>query len=175
MAVAIISSFVTRVPTRVFGRRPRPQLKLLTRLATGSSISGPEGTKRQFHAFIGIENTGRGTARAPYLSLAVNSPYEVRRRGLDGDPGDSLRPLARGRGTNVHRFGSTDGLIIHPGTLLEVCSVSTHIHDSEVSISDLEIAYDIAAENTRPMSGRVILPGADLMQFVRKQKAKPDV
>lgn len=152
----------------MFGRRPQADLRLAVRLATGSTIGGPEGTKRQFHVFIGIENTGRGTARAPYLGVAVNSPYEVSRRGMEGDPGDSLRPLARGRGMAFHRFGSVESIVIHPRTPIEVCSVSDYIPDSATSWPDLEISYEIAAENTTPQADKVTVRAEELIRLVRK-------
>lgn len=75
----------------MFGRRPSPRLALVVPVVSrGVTGGGPE--EYWGYAVVNITNTGRGSARSPYLAITVPPPYFVSWRGVD-DP--SEQSLAR--------------------------------------------------------------------------------
>lgn len=72
----------------MFGRRKRPKLRLTTRIDHRGAHTS---------IFIGIENVGRGTAKAPYLAFDVEQPFRPSTWGLDGNGHDGLPKLHYGQ------------------------------------------------------------------------------
>jgi hypothetical protein len=89
------------------GRRRKPKLELFTRLEGG----GPT-----MEIVLGIKNVGRGTAKAPYLAFNVTAPFRPAEYGLDGNGNNGLPKLHYGQELRF-RYGSSRGLVIHPGTI----------------------------------------------------------
>lgn len=133
----------------MFGRRKKPRLNLTTRLAgRGASTT----------IILGIENTGRGTAKAPYLAFNVTAPFTPRMFGLDGNGNDGLQRLHFGQQLK-YRYGASGNVVIHPGTIHEVTSVDLGMnpHVGSIPEQDIVIGYEISAEDSQIVRGSVNL------------------
>ena len=134
----------------MFGRRRRPKLELTTRLERGGPAT---------EIVLGIRNIGRGTARAPYLAFSVTEPFRPAEYGLDGNGNNGLSKLHYGQGLR-YRYGSTGGLVIHPGTIHEVTRVKLPGFNPRPEMlpnRDIIIDYEISAEDTRIFQDSIIL------------------
>jgi hypothetical protein len=132
----------------MFGRRKRPKLKLTTRLAG----RGPNTT-----IVIGIENAGRGTAKAPYLAYNITEPFQARMFGLDGNGNDGLPKLHFGQRLK-YRYGASSNFVIHPGTAHEVTAADMGMAPRpEPPDHDIVIDYEISAEDAQTVSGSINL------------------
>lgn len=158
------SSFV--VPSHaqledMFGRRPRPKLELRIRL----QHLGMAGDRRwRIGVNLGIENTGRGSARAPMLGIEVEPPYCLSPYGLDGNGHVGLPELVSSRGSHARRFGASADVVLHPGVVHDVTTVDAFVGttDDAATPSDLVIRYALAAENMAVWEGQETLTGRDL-------------
>ncbi len=133
----------------MFGRRKKPKLNLTTRLVgRGASTT----------IILGIENAGRGTAKAPYIAFNVTAPFAPRLFGLDGNGNDGLPKLHFGQRLQ-HRYGASGNFVIHPGTTHEVTSVDLGMGARVESIPNEEIIieYEISAEDSQIVRGSVNL------------------
>ena len=71
-----------------------------------------------------LENTGRGAAKAPLLSLTVKSKHRLSEFGIDGNYHFGLDELPHSHGSSEHLFGGSSVVVIHPGTYRQVCAIS---------------------------------------------------
>ena len=135
----------------MFGRRPKPALELSMSLHP----AGSGGGKQYFYLMLGINNTGRGSARSPYLSVKVNEPYEISRYGIDGNGHFGLNPIARGHGSDEYKYGSLSNVVIHPEVTLDVTALQLKIpfEAKPSEIPPVEVKYKIAAENSQLLEG----------------------
>lgn len=133
----------------MFGRRKRPILRLTTRI-----------DQRGLHTsiFVGIENVGRGTAKAPYLAFNVEQPFRPSAWGLGGNGVDGLPKLHYGQQLK-YRYGANLNFVIHPGTTHEVTKLDLGMHPRHnvVLDEDVIIQYEISAEDMRVIRGQVNL------------------
>lgn len=123
----------------MFGRRKKPSLNLNVRLAG----KGPNTT-----IVLGIENKGRGTAKAPYLAFNVTRPFSPSLFGLDGNTNNGLPKLHFGQHLK-YRYGASSDFVIHPGTIHEVTAVDLGLNPRPENLptGDITIEYEIAAED----------------------------
>ena len=134
----------------MFGRRRKPKLELTTcseRQAADASI------------VVGIHNVGRGTARAPYIAFNITRPFQPSNWGLDGSRNEGLPRLHYGQGLR-YRYGSTQGLVIHPGTIHDVARLELpgiNPRPEMLPDGDIIIDYEISAEDIRAVQGSVNL------------------
>jgi hypothetical protein len=139
----------------MFGRRSKPRLRLHTRTVPAGSIGGGGNTTYKAKLVLGIENTGRGVARAPYLDLIIESPYGIDRGGLDGNYKEGLPRLPVASGGSV-RYGASADTVVHIGVVLEVAAVeltTSADHKARIILpKPLRISYTIAAEGVTPVS-----------------------
>ncbi len=150
----------------MFGRRPKPVLSLSKRFLT---------IGRNIDVILGIENTGRGSARAPFLSVGISKPYRINQYGIDGNGHFGLPPLAKSSDVKDWAFGSSADTVIHPGTVREVAKVvvkvTTDISNTNVEIPDLIINYKIAAEGVQLIQGQDTISGSCLFSEFKKPAA----
>ena len=151
----------------MFGRRPRPSLELSLSL----NRAGSGGGKQHFDLVLGIKNSGRASARAPFLAVKVNAPYSLSSFGVDGNRNFGLDPIARSRGTEELRYGSSSTAVVHPGVTLDVTSVSLKIpfEAKPEEISRVEVDYRIAAENTQLVEGQSVLTSNQIWEQLPSQ------
>jgi hypothetical protein len=139
----------------MFGRRKKPKLKLTTRLL---------GRGADTSIVIGIENVGRGAAKAPYLAFNITPPFNVSLYGLDGNLNQGLPKLHFGQVLR-NRFGANANLVIHPGTIHEVTLLDLGINPRADLLpeGDVTVDYEISAEDSALVRGTINLGqiGAD--------------
>ncbi len=152
----------------LFGRRKRPVLKLSWRVMVASR-SGDGGI--DWRLILGIENSGRGSATAPFVALRVDHPYQLSEYGLDGNYNQGLPRLVSGRGTTDVRFGGTAYHLIHPGVLHEVTAVRGKLAATSASLEDLVVHYSMGAEDSRMQSGILHIAGTDIVAALRGDPA----
>ncbi len=140
----------------MFGKRLRPELSLFVQFVPFSMA----GSYRP-RAIVGIENSGRGMARSPALSLRVERPYKPYEYGLDGNGTTGLPSLptrlARGR---LSEFGAGAGQVVHAGAILEITQVYGELTDSIPP--ECRIGYTIRAEGIPPVEGTRVIPGDEI-------------
>lgn len=134
----------------MFGRRKKPKLNLTTRTA---------GSGANTIIVVGIENSGRGTAKAPYLAFNVTSPLRPSMFGLDGNRNDGLPRLHFGQHLK-YRFGASGAFVIHPGTVHEVTALdfgTLNPRPELIPDGDIVIEYEISAEDLQIVRGSINL------------------
>jgi len=164
-------SFVVASHTQLedmFGRRPKPKLGLHTKIFQyGSWFSGMSNV----HVVLGIENKGRGTAKAPFLSVKVHHPYRIYEYGLDGNGNFGLAKVRSSRGSQEKKYGSSADVVIHSGVVHEVTVVDVPVADINKSgseVQDLVVEYKIAAEGTGLIEGRKVVRKGKLLDIAKQ-------
>ncbi len=152
----------------MFGRRKRPVLRLGWR-NTAPARQGNGDI--HFRIVLGIENSGRGSAKAPFLTLRVEPPHRLSDYGLDGNRNQGLPRLVSGRGTSEVQFGGTANVVIHPGILHEVTAIAGILPRASESIADVVISYSVVAEDIRMHSDVLRVSGTDLIAALRGPSA----
>jgi len=149
----------------MFGRRKKPVLRLTRHLRSGSINSGGgRPSWREVVVIVGIENTGRGSASAPYLHVEVAEPY----RAYPTPVGPSgLMPLAEDVGHYSRTLVGRSDFVIHPGVRFDLIRISTPVPDAAGEYPDLQIAFRLAAENFRVVSETLVVPGGEILRVVR--------
>ena len=164
-------SFVEASHTQLedmFGRRPQPKLGLHTKVIQyGSRFGGMSNV----YVVLGIENKGRGTAKAPFLSVKVHHPYGIYEFGLDGNGNFGLDKIRSSRGSQETKYGSSAGVVIHSGVVHEATVVNVpaaDIHKSGGEVQDLVVEYKIAAEGTGLIEGRKVVRKRKLLDIAEQ-------
>jgi len=130
----------------MFGRRKQPKLELSIRIT---------GTGSQTVIYLGIQNNGRGTARAPYLAFTIPAPFQHNMYGLDGNMHEGLpRLLGKGAGGFI-RYGGGTSTVIHPESTLEVAAIYLGLGGQGPSPpkEGVTVDFEITAEDTRMVRG----------------------
>jgi len=148
----------------MFGRRPKPNLKLATRLKS----NGGSRDKRKVTVILGIENTGRGVAKFPFLAVRIHEPYQISKWGIDARRHFGLRELVRSVGDDWRKYGGSLEVAIHPGTIHEVTAVSIDVDPnlSSSHIYPLKIDYQIAADGIQLIESEEIIPGSIIWDVI---------
>lgn len=151
----------------MFGRRPSPKLSLSTHFEVASS-SHPEVHIR---IIVGITNSGRGSARSPYLSVLVHPPYQIDEYGIDGNKRFGLRQLIMSGGSHEIGYGANSEAVIHPGMTYDITAVklNVNVRMSPANIRDLVIEYKIAAEGINMIIGSITISRSDIWDFINSQ------
>jgi hypothetical protein len=103
----------------MFGRRQRPRLELALRPRTGKEI------------VFRLKNTGRATARAPYLAISMLPPFSRSPFGIDGNRNEGIKHLVADSPVPPWRYPAKADAVIHPGVTLEIgCLWSASNNDS---------------------------------------------
>jgi len=148
----------------MFGRRPKPILKLATRLKS----SGGSRDKRNVTVILGIENTGRGVAKFPFLAVRIHEPYHISKWGIDAKCHFGLREIVRGVGDNWRKYGGSSEVAILPGTIHEVTAVYVDVNPNLPlsHIYPLKINYQIAADGIQLIESEEIIPGSTIWDVI---------
>lgn len=137
----------------MFGRRRKPKLILVGRQYRRGG--------RPVNYILGIKNIGRGTAKAPYLRLKIPQPYMLDRLGLDGTHRDGLPRLRHAGSPLEPRFGANADVVIHPGTIHEVCSIAIDPSVLMTPHEDAAIEYGVAADDVQTFNSSIIIKNID--------------
>jgi hypothetical protein len=167
-------SFVVAPHTQLedmFGRRPRPVLSLSKRFLAGRHPIFKD-LVGDITVVLGIQNTGRGSARAPILAMTVLEPYKIHENGIDGNGHFGLPELTTALDVRELRFGSIADIVIHSGIVHDVAKVIVQItndmEDKKVKVPDLIIDYQIGAEGMQLIKGRDTTIGQELLSEFEK-------
>jgi len=120
---------------------------------------------------LGIKNQGRGAAKAPFLSVKVNHPYEIYKYGLDGNYNFGLAKVRSSIGSQEKKYGSSADVVIHSGVVHEATVVNVpaaDIHKSGGEVQDLVVEYKIAAEGTGLIEGRKVVRKRKLLDIAKQ-------
>jgi hypothetical protein len=156
-------SFVVASHTQLedmFGRRPKPKLALSTKVV----ISRRSGSEYILYVILGISNTGRGTAKSPFLSVKVHPPYQIGQYGIDGNRRFGLSELTSSIRSEETKYGSSAEIVIHSGIVHDVTAVEVRIDGKQPpsKVFDLVIDYRIAAEGVQPIENQTVITGSQL-------------
>lgn len=130
----------------MFGRRPKPKLCLIYRIIQGP---GRRGSVLSFDIIVGLENYGRGLARAPYLSIKTSGPCNISQFGLDGNGTEGLARLVTPRDAQWVSYGGTGDIVIHPSTRFDILALRGTFDPDKSGFTDQVMDYQIAAENMK--------------------------
>lgn len=147
----------------MFGKRRRPVLSLWVELSRGGITRGAGSTTFDLSAVIGIQNSGRGLARFPYLELS-SKPYQISIYGLDGNRRTGLpRLMTRPVAQTKHAFGGGSDHVVHPNRIVEVTTIEIRVDDPPRKASELTIEYSLGAEDVPVFSGTHILTAQQIL------------
>jgi hypothetical protein len=151
----------------MFGRRPKPLLQLnptVTYKTVGADI--------MLDVLLGIENTGRGVARAPFLTVRVEPPYEVAPHGIDGMDHFGLDPLPTAPELKESCFGASSDRVIHPGVVLDVARLRVTYPNSQTPMGapELLMVYKLAAEGVQAVERRLHMTSHDIFLAIGKAR-----
>jgi hypothetical protein len=158
------NSFVVASHTMLedmFGRRPKPDLSL----SISFKHSGSLGVDQQwFTIILGIENSGRGVAKSPFLEININPPFEIANSGIDGNGSFGMPKIASSGDIRGQRYGSTQTLVIHSGIIHYVTAIRLELFISTAkALPDVIIDYKIAAEGIQTVTGKKIVKIAEIL------------
>jgi hypothetical protein len=156
----------------MFGRRKKPKLQLITKLAYAGGGSSGGNKYVNVQVTYALENVGRGAAKAPLLALKIKSKHRLSEFGIDGNGNFGLDRLPHARGSLDHLFGGSSVTVIHPGTYREVCAISLKIHLDSAQADDIIIDYLIASEDTKADSGEHLTQKEEILSFAESQFSK---
>jgi hypothetical protein len=147
----------------MFGRRPSPSLRLIYQIPPAASYGSGV---RMLRIVLAIENTGRGTARAPYLAVRVDAPFSVNKYGVDGNGHEGL-PRLVSRESAFARYGDMADTVIHPGTSREVLALGGDWNPSASPAIDACFSYELAAEGMPLTRGDMVIRADAILAAVQ--------
>jgi hypothetical protein len=146
----------------MFGRRKKPVLQLTTKIAK----TGSAGVESWLSVILGIKNVGRGSAKAPYLSVTISHPYSINNKyGIDGNGNFGLDVLKKSHGTDENIYGGTANFVLHPGTHVDVTAINLKIIPRSQEIPDIEIKYKITAEDVVLVEDHTFISRDELLSY----------
>lgn len=150
----------------MFGRRPKPNLALTTRINAGVHME-TNCITYQFNVLLGIHNSGRGIARHPFLAVAV-CPMGVSEYGLDGNGRHGLPTLVTDWKSKFQRtFAGGVDSVIHAGTAIDVTRTKEgRVQSTSRKTESVSISYRLCAEGACTVDGGVIIPDSDIFAAI---------
>lgn len=137
----------------MFGRRRKPRLEITVRV--------PPGNIQQI--IVGLKNSGRASARAPYLSVSMPPPYSRSRYGVSGNGHEGLTFLAaQSPGSRQWAFGGNADIVIHPGVSLDVALFSGENNVTPIPPEGITLSYAIACEDQPQRAHHYVLSVTEL-------------
>ena len=130
----------------MFARRRGPKLELTVTARQGG-----------MELVVGLKNTGRGSAKAPYFSPWVPASLP-RKLGLDGNRSEGLPKLPTETLSYPWQYGAHADFIIHPGATLHVAALTRENNVTPLPSGGVKIAYAVAAEGVNQIEGEYIFP-----------------
>lgn len=152
----------------MFGRRRKPRLRVLVKIISGSMETSGGKHTLEILPLIAIENYGRGTAKAPFLSISIKSRHQFSRSGIDGNSNFGLLRMVRSRSSEA-AFGGNSDIVIHPGIIHEVAAISVKLQQDRTEADDIIFSYSVAAEDFRMETGEMTVPGVELIRFMQSE------
>ena len=149
----------------MFGRRPRPNLKLSYRVARG----GYDATAGNFaswnhHVVFSIENCGRGSAVGPYLAILLGKPWRELLYGIGSNSHPTISKLSRHEDDRwITRQAGRD-TIIHSGVTMDVCALTCGVIAPGGSPPTLELPYRLSAVNLQLIEDTMTITTSDFVQ-----------
>ena len=149
----------------MFGRRKKPKLSLRTDIIQTGKDSGPSGTFYECGIVVNIENFGRGIAKYISLALKVNSPYTIGQYGLDSFGRFGINRLGPVGRWQVRFIGNTN-IFVHSEAFLEITIIKRKIPEGCTQLEDLEIEYEIMAEDMKAVRDKKIIKGTEILSKI---------
>jgi Putative DNA-binding domain len=141
----------------MFGRRQKPELNLICRLEQRVEGAPAGGSCRVPAVIASLENSGRGSARAPYFEITAPH-FFVKTHGTiaSGVRDSPIRAVATGdpSGSSLRGAGRGD-FIIHPGTAYEVAMIYPQLVERPFVLKPLNLRYRLTAENCQIKEGAI--------------------
>jgi hypothetical protein len=142
----------------MFGRRPRPVLVIKHRVGPVSMKLAAGKNIKSAQISFEMENTGRGSALAPYVELS--SPEQLHACGIAKPGGDVLfYGVPYGPGM---RFLGTADFVIHPGTSYEFAFAEAHFQEGTEDGLNFKAHYRVAAMNTNLKEGMIDISASEI-------------
>ena len=131
----------------MFGRRKKPSLELIYELNQVRQMSRERGLV----ITISLLNSGRGTAKAPYLEVKTPQKCCWAEYGYDGNGSTGLDRLVYFPKAPLVKFGSDSTKVIHPGISIPISKLMYDFNQDNFreDIKNIQIEYKTASEDSR--------------------------
>lgn len=133
----------------MFGSRRKPKLVVFYKVVG-------KGDRAEIH--LGIENKGRATAKAPFLSFENEGNLQRSVYGLNGNGHEGLKCLQAATSGLQWAYGGGMDFALHPAMKHLVASLTLGIPARNIPQEDLVISYKLACEDQPLESGELIVP-----------------
>lgn len=133
----------------MFGSRRKPKLALFYKVVG-------RGDRAEIH--LGIENKGRATAKAPFLSFENEGSLQRSHYGLNGNGHEGLKCLHAATSGLQWAYGGGMDFALHPHMVHLVASLTLGIPARKIPHHDLVIKYKLACEDQPLESGELTVP-----------------
>ena len=140
----------------MFGKRRRPKLGVFYKI-----INWDENME----VHLGIENTGRATARALYFAFSTNSTLQRSEYGLDGNRNEGLPLLKFRQSEYMWTYSGGIDFALHPGMTHKIAALNLGIDKRAVPKRDVVIDYVLACEDQQIEKGKILIPLGELFKF----------
>jgi len=138
----------------MFGKRRRPRL-VLTYQVTGWN----SGAK----VILGIKNTGRGTANAPFFAFTCSGDLSKSFYGLDGNKNEGLPVLPTSHDGLQWSFSEGMDVALHPGMERQVTLLTRERSQSLQPEIDQTIDFALACQDQPLERGTLVIPLSELV------------
>lgn len=152
-----------------YGRRKNPALTFWWELKINSHEGREPNRIFTVEIIVGVHNGGRGIAKHPAIMIRKVRCETLHGRGVDGSGRTGLPPMPMSEvGATLFAGGNA---VVYPGTILEVTVLSEKFRVSETSPScpDVEIEYELFAEDMESKKGEVQIKGAEVLDKMRNR------
>jgi hypothetical protein len=146
----------------MFGRRKKAKLHVTTRIVRKRIQMG----EAEFLIMVELRNSGKGTAKAPFLDLTLPQELKVNRYGIDGNGNFDIPRIATYHNLGRERFGGNSNVVIHPNTYREVGMLELKIPNLE-PYPDIVFEYEATSEDSILVKGVVTIQGEELSERTR--------
>lgn len=147
-----------------FGRRPQPQLQISWRF---------QQIIHNTYVILSLKNIGRGIALYPALELEKDPDWETHPLNDAEGLGFGLPERPRAFDLSVptrQMFAGGGNDAIHPGTSLDVVQLGRWVvpRGGRVVADDIVVKYSVFCEGYSFEGSTLVIPGEDLVSFVRR-------
>jgi schlafen family protein len=148
----------------MFGSRQRPLLDIYYRIGQIVRLQD-----FRFRVIIGIRNSGRGSARDPFLALRLPTSLSIAEWGLDGNGRQGLRNLGAAYGSSYTGFSGSGEVSVHPGMDHDVTALEGFVRNGIPLDGEFRIDYRLAAEGFPLIEGTISILGEEISRAVREK------
>lgn len=147
----------------MFGRRRKPVLGLHYSAHVEPASGDSSGRVYDASVTLGIANKGRGSAKFPYLEVAVEPPFRIDRYGVDGNMSFGMPRIAiSGDGARRGAFAGGSAIRVYPSSVHEVLRLTGTVKRESSPPQSLTVTYRIAADDVASVDGELMIPIDDL-------------